>query len=103
MDILNFFKRFETDLFENMRYVIVEPLDKRTTVLSENLAEFKDRIEKGGFVLAHWDGTPETEQKIKEATKATIRAIPLDNPQEEGKCIFSGKPSKERVIFAKAY
>jgi len=65
--------------------------------------EFKERIEKGGFVYAHWDGTEETEQKIKEATKATIRAIPLDNPQEEGKCIFSGKPSKERVIFAKAY
>jgi len=65
--------------------------------------EFKDQIEKGGFVFAHWDGTPETEQAIKEETKATIRAIPLNNPQEEGKCIFSGKPSKEKVIFAKAY
>ena len=65
--------------------------------------EFKDQIEKGGFVFAHWDGTPETEQAIKEETKATIRTIPLNNPQEEGNCIFSGKPSKERVIFAKAY
>jgi len=64
---------------------------------------FKEQVEKGGFVYAHWDGSEETEKKIKEATKATIRAIPLDNPQEEGKCIFSGKPSKERVIFAKAY
>ena len=58
---------------------------------------------KGGFVSAHWDGTSETEDKIKELTKATIRCIPLDNPQEDGVCIFSGKPSKERVIFARAY
>lgn len=65
--------------------------------------EFKDQIEKGGFVFAHWDGTPETEQAIKEETKATIRTIPLNNPQEEGNCIYSGKPSKERVIFAKSY
>ena len=59
--------------------------------------------EKGGFVAAHWDGTPETEDKIKEQTKATIRCIPLNNKQEEGKCILSGKPSKERVLFARAY
>lgn len=66
--------------------------------------EFKDAIEnKGGFVLAHWDGTTETELKIKEETKATIRTIPLNNPKEEGKCIYTGKPSVQRVIFAKAY
>ncbi len=66
--------------------------------------EFVDIIEnKGGFVAAHWDGSAETEAIIKEKTKATIRCIPLNNPQEEGKCIFSGKPSKERVLFAKAY
>lgn len=59
--------------------------------------------EKGGFIYAHWDGTAETEQKIKEASKATIRCIPLDNKQEEGKCIFSGKPSTQRVVFARAY
>ena len=59
--------------------------------------------EKSGFVSAHWDGTPETEEKIKELTKATIRCIPLNNPQEEGKCILTGKPSKERVLFARAY
>ena len=59
--------------------------------------------EKAGFVSAHWDGTPETEEKIKEMTKATIRCIPLDNKQEEGKCILTGNPSKERVLFARAY
>ena len=59
--------------------------------------------EKGGFVSAHWDGTPETEEKIKEQTKATIRCIPLDNAAEEGVCVFSGKPSKQRVLFAQAY
>ncbi len=59
--------------------------------------------EKTGFIYAHWDGTPETEEKIKELTKATIRCIPLDNPQEEGKCILTGNPSKERVVFARAY
>ena len=59
--------------------------------------------DKGGFVSAHWDGTAETEAEIKEKTKATIRCIPMNNPQEEGKCILSGKPSKERVLFALAY
>ena len=58
---------------------------------------------KAGFVSAHWDGTSETEEAIKEKTKATIRCIPLNNPQEEGKCILTGKPSKERVLFARAY
>ena len=59
--------------------------------------------EKGGFVSAHWDGTAETEEKIKDLTKATIRCIPLNNPKEEGKCILTGKPSSERVLFARAY
>jgi len=66
--------------------------------------EFKDIVEnRGGFVVAHWDGTTETELKIKEETKATIRCIPLNTVLEEGKCIYSGKPSKQRVIFAKGY
>ncbi len=66
--------------------------------------EFKEIIDhKGGFVLAHWDGTNETELKIKEETKATIRCIPLDSKEEKGKCIYSGKPSGRRVLFAKAY
>lgn len=59
--------------------------------------------EKAGFVSAHWDGTAETEAKIKELTKATIRCIPLNNPSEEGKCILTGKPSSQRVLFALAY
>lgn len=59
--------------------------------------------EKGGFIAAHWDGTGETEEKIKEQTKATIRCIPLNNKQEDGACILTGKPSKERVLFARAY
>jgi prolyl-tRNA synthetase len=58
---------------------------------------------KGGFVSAHWDGTAETEDAIKEKTKATIRCIPLNNPQEDGKCILTGKPSSQRVLFARAY
>jgi len=58
---------------------------------------------KGGFISAHWDGTGETENKIKELTKATIRCIPLDNKQEEGKCVLTGNPSKQRVLFARAY
>ncbi len=66
--------------------------------------EFRDVLEKeGGFVLAHWDGTTETELKIKEETKATLRLIPVDTPAEEGKCIVTRKPSKRRVLFAKAY
>ncbi len=71
---------------------------------ADSYEEFKEVIEKkGGFVYAHWDGTSETEEKIKEETKATIRCIPLNSNQEEGTCIYSGKPSKGRVLFAKAY
>lgn len=65
--------------------------------------EFTAQIEKGGFILAHWDGTPETEELIKEETKATIRCIPLDAPAEDGKCIRTGAPSSRRVVFARAY
>jgi prolyl-tRNA synthetase len=65
--------------------------------------EFKKKIDKGGFFLAHWDGTKETEAKVKEETQATIRCIALDQPEEEGFCMVTGKPSSRRVIFAKAY
>ncbi len=67
--------------------------------------EFKTEIEKGGFLLCHWDGTKETEARIQEETKATIRCIPTDSYvcEEEGKCIYTGKPSKQRVIFARSY
>jgi prolyl-tRNA synthetase len=71
---------------------------------ANSFEEFEKLLdEKGGFIAAHWDGTAETEELIKERTKATIRCIPLNNPQEEGVCILSGKPSKERVLFARAY
>ena len=65
--------------------------------------QFKEQIERGGFILAHWDGTTETEERIKEETKATIRCIPMDAVDEEGTCVYSGKPSKRRVIFARNY
>ena len=71
---------------------------------ANNWDEFVEILDtKTGFVSAHWDGTPETEEKIKELTKASIRCIPLNNEQEKGICILSGKPSKERVLFARAY
>jgi prolyl-tRNA synthetase len=76
--------------------------DHTTSV--DNFDQFKEVLEtKGGFISAHWDGTDETEQKIKAATKATIRCIPIDAVEEAGSCVFSGKPSTKRVIFAKAY
>jgi len=76
---------------------------EHTTVV-DDFEAFKDAIKnKGGFVSAHWDGTEETETKIKELTKATIRCIPLDAEEEEGSCILTGKPSNKRVLFAKAY
>ncbi len=74
------------------------------TTKADTWEEFKDKLKnKGGFVHAHWDGTTETEEKIKSETKATIRCIPLDNEQEAGTCIYSGKPSNQRVLFAVAY
>ena len=65
--------------------------------------DFKTQIEKGGFILAHWDGTAETEEKIKDETKATIRCIPLEAEDEAGKCVYSSEPSNRRVVFARAY
>ncbi len=73
------------------------------TFRADTYEEFKNQLETGGFVMAHWDGTTETELKIKDETKATIRCIPLDNKQEAGTCIYSGKPSQQRVVFARAY
>lgn len=71
---------------------------------ADSYDEFKELLDgKAGFISAHWDGTPETEQKIKEETKATIRCVPLDNILEDGVCIYSGKPSIQRVLFARAY
>ncbi len=77
---------------------------EENTVKVDSYEEFKRVLdEQPGFVSAHWDGTPETEQRIKEETKATIRCIPLNNEQEEGVCILTGKPSTQRVLFARAY
>ncbi len=82
-------------------------LDFRTehTIKVDTWDEFKEKIEQGYFLLCHWDGTAETEAKIQEETKATIRCIPIDSfvCEEEGKCVYTGKPSSRRVIFAKAY
>jgi prolyl-tRNA synthetase len=76
----------------------------RNTVAADSYQEFRDIIEsKGGFVLAHWDGTRETEEKINQETKATIRCLPLDGERIPGKCIVTGKPSSQRVLFAKSY
>lgn len=77
--------------------------ESKTTKV-DTYVDFKKILEeKGGFILAHWDGSKETEAAIKDETKATIRCIPLDAPEEDGKCIYSGKPSKRRVLFARAY
>jgi prolyl-tRNA synthetase len=87
----NLFERSKKFRTENMHTV-------------DTYEDFKTRLEKeGGFYLAHWDGTKETEEKVKQETQATIRCIPLDIPSEPGVCMVTGKPSQHRVIFAKAY
>jgi prolyl-tRNA synthetase len=73
------------------------------TFIVDTWEDFTEQIEKGGFILAHWDGTAETEEKIKQETKATIRCIPLNSIEESGKCVYSGKESPRRVVFARAY
>jgi len=91
------------EIQENLFNKAKEYRDEHITRV-DSFEEFKDTIEnKGGFVLAHWDGTEETEEKIKEITKATIRCIANDAENEEGNCVFSGKSSLRRVLFAKAY
>lgn len=76
---------------------------KANTHRVDSWEEFVERIEEGGFLSAHWDGTAETEERIKKETKATIRCIPLNAEEENGKCVYSGNPSKKRVLFARAY
>ena len=85
--------------------IFQKALDYRTSVTRkvDSYDEFKVEIEKGGFLMCHWDGTPETEEKIKEDTKATIRCIPLNGDMTPGVCIVTGKPSAQRVVFARAY
>ena len=75
----------------------------KQTITVDTYDEFKEKIEEGGFILAHWDGTTETELKIKDETKATIRCIPFDGDTTPGKCMVTGRPSARRVLFARAY
>ena len=97
--------RIEALLAEIQKNIYQKALSFRTshTYRADSYDEFKEKLDLGGFVLAHWDGTAETEAAIKEETKATIRCIPLDAPDEEGIDFYSGKPSKRRVLFARAY
>jgi len=76
---------------------------KENTITVNSYDEFKEKIENGGFILAHWDGTPETEAKIKEETKATVRCIPFEGDKTPGKCMVTGKSSAQKVLFARAY
>ena len=102
-NIINHIEQLLKDIQEN---IYQRALTYRDTHITEvnSYEEFKEVLEnKGGFIAAHWDGTPETEAKIKEETQATIRCIPLDRKEETGKCIYSGKASLGRVLFAKAY
>ncbi|RZJ36213.1 MAG: proline--tRNA ligase [Flavobacterium sp.] len=98
---------FIVDLLETIQHDLYQKaLDYRNTHITEanSFEEFKELLEtKGGFISAHWDGTAETEEKIKELTKATIRCIPLDRVEEQGRCVLTGRESKGRVLFAKAY
>ncbi|MCL9805770.1 proline--tRNA ligase [Flavobacterium amniphilum] len=95
------------DLLEEIqKSLYTKAFDYRNSHITEvnSFDEFKEVLEgKGGFVSAHWDGTAETEEKIKDLTKATIRCVPLDRKEESGVCILTGKPSNGRVLFAKAY
>ncbi|GGH46494.1 proline--tRNA ligase [Mangrovimonas yunxiaonensis] len=98
--------RIEVLMDEIQRALYKKALDYRDSHITEvnTFDEFKQTLEtKGGFISAHWDGTPETENKIKELTKATIRCVPLDVASTPGVCVYTGKPSNGRVLFAKAY
>jgi len=97
--IENLLEEIQTNLFNKAKAFRDERISK-----TDDFEEFKSILEsKGGFISAHWDGTTETEKKIKELTKATIRCIPLNNEKEAGKCILTGNDSEQRVLFAKSY
>jgi prolyl-tRNA synthetase len=101
--VVNYVVNLLNDIQSNLYKKALERKDKMTFKV-DTYQDFKMILdEQPGFVLAHWDGTSETEEKIKEETKATIRCIPLNNPQENGVCVYSGKPSTQRVLFARAY
>jgi prolyl-tRNA synthetase len=98
------------DKVEHLLAAIQSNLYQKALGMRENFTravdtynEFKAAIEEGGFLLAHWDGSPETEEKVKQETKATIRCIPLEGDRTPGTCMVTGRPSAQRVIFARAY
>jgi len=98
MHVKNLLEEIQTNIYKKAS-------DYRTanTIEVDSYDEFKQKIEEGGFIMAHWDGTPETEELIKAETKATIRCIPLGGDKTPGKCMVTGKPSAQRVVFARAY
>ena len=100
--IENYVKDLLEDIQTNIYRKALKHREEMTRTV-ETYDEFKEEIEKGGFILAHWDGTTETEEKIKEETKATIRCIPLEGDKTPGVCMVTGKPSAQRVIFARNY
>lgn len=101
--VIDHIENLLNDIQENLFTKAINHRAEHTTEVN-SFEEFKEVLEtKGGFLLAHWDGTPETEEKIKDLTKATIRCIPMDQPDEEGVCVLTGKASTKRVMFAKAY
>ncbi len=97
-----YIKNLLDDIQQN---IYKKAFDSRTekTITVDSYEEFKEKIEEGVFIMAHWDGTAETEEKIKAETKATIRCIPLEGDKTPGKCMVTGKPSAQRVVFARAY
>ncbi len=98
--------KFIQNLLEDIQQNIYDKALKHRQEMTREVnsyEEFKEEIEKGGFLLCHWDGTPETEEKVKAETKATIRCIPLNGDKTPGKCMVTGKPSAQRVIFARNY
>ena len=102
-NVVDFVANLLEEIQENLFKKAINYREEHTTEVS-NFDEFKSIIKnKGGFVSAHWDGTEETEDKIKELTKATIRCIPNDAKEEAGVCVLTGKSSSKRVLFAKAY
>lgn len=100
--IANYVKELLEEIQGNIYQKALKHRESMTHTV-ETYEEFKVEIEKGGFILAHWDGTPETEEKIKEETKATIRCIPFDGDKTPGVCMVTGKPSTQRVLFARSY
>jgi len=98
----NYIANLLNDIQENI-YNKALKLREENTYYVDSYEEFKVKIEEGGFIMAHWDGTVETETLIKEETKATIRCIPMETEKESGKCMVTGKPSAQRVVFARSY